>query len=258
MPMTRDQKKILALRRTMLAASLLAVIVAAQESSGPVTRIQFKRGATSATYKGVVSFPGGAQYVLGARAGQQMSVKVESPNRSVSFQITGPDYRKVTEPADNSFSEWSGTLKKTGDYHINLATTEDKARYTLTVSITGSATAPAGAAAGFAGSWAVTFKSGAGFGIDLVQKGDRLTGWHSAVTSNASRVDAVERGSDEPSIRGRIEGTTATVTFTSGYGDGKGKARLMLQDGKLQWQITESTGEHYLPDKAVLSRERRR
>lgn len=109
----------------------------------------------------------------------------------------------------------------------------------------------------FTGSWTGKPSPGSRFSLDLKQQGDRLTGYHDAVTPQKShRTDAVSPEEGPPSIFGRIlDGTTARVTFQSGYSEeGKGAALLALKGGSLSWTILQSTGAHYLPESCVLIR----
>lgn len=105
----------------------------------PVTskRVRFQRGRTTAIIRGVARTPGIYDYILGARAGQTMSVHLTSSNDGVEFTIIGPD---GTEP-DGALGvkDWSGTLEASGDYKIVLINNRSrKSRnpsYTLEVTI---------------------------------------------------------------------------------------------------------------------------
>src|SRR5438309_10373608 len=55
-------------------------------------RIEFKRGTHSATIDGIVRGDEQAEYVLGAKEGQTMVIKITSvPAKSSVFQVVGPD-----------------------------------------------------------------------------------------------------------------------------------------------------------------------
>lgn len=92
--------------------------------------------------------------------------------------------------------------------------------------------------------------------LTLVQHGNEITGYHSAVGERGMKVDEVLEASGKPSITGAIKGNVATVQFRSGYPDstGGGTARLTLRGAYLYWQIIKSEGEHYLPKTARLTR----
>jgi len=107
----------------------------------------------------------------------------------------------------------------------------------------------------FEGEW-VSHKN-VDFGIHLQQKGDQLTGYHSAVTKDGSRTDTAVDGEGPPSITGTITGDTAIVEVHSAYSDAVLKVRLTLHDRGLNWKVLQvkQSGEHYIPDKATLSKE---
>ena len=107
----------------------------------------------------------------------------------------------------------------------------------------------------FDGEW-VSHK-GVDFGIHLHQDGDQLTGYHSAVTKDGSRTDTAVDGEGPPSIKGTIKGDTAMVEIHSAYSDAVLKVRLTLQERSLNWKVVQvkESGEHYIPEKATLSKE---
>lgn len=108
----------------------------------------------------------------------------------------------------------------------------------------------------FEGEW-VSHKD-VDFGIHLHQEGSQLTGYHSAVTKDGSRTDTAVHGEGPPSITGTINGDTAIVDVHSAYSDAVLKVRLTLHDRSLNWKVLQvkQSGEHYIPDKATLSKKR--
>lgn len=93
------------------------------------TRIKFLRGAASATVKGTVAKGGPDFYLVNAKAGQTMTVKVTG---KVSFGIDSPAGR-LTE--DDGNTNWSEELSADGDYKIKVFSSGGAQNYTLTVSI---------------------------------------------------------------------------------------------------------------------------
>ncbi len=79
----------------------------------------------------------------------------------------------------------------------------------------------------------------------------------SAVTKDGSRTDTAVDGEGPPSITGTIKGDTAIVDVHSAYSDAVLKVRLTLHDRSLNWKVLQvkQSGEHYIPDKATLSKE---
>ncbi len=101
-------------------------------------RIEFKRGATSTTISDTVRGSEEAEYVLAAKKGQRLVIKLTSvPARSAVFQLLGEDNDTLGLEHDANF-DYSGVLPKTGDYFINVKRpTESKgtSRYKLTITI---------------------------------------------------------------------------------------------------------------------------
>ena len=102
------------------------------ESKPSSRRVQFRRGASSATVQGKVSIALSDTWVIGARAGQVMTVQLTSPRGSVRFMLMTS--RTTTSLADNTTS-WTGTLPETGDYLILVDTGAKAATYSMTISI---------------------------------------------------------------------------------------------------------------------------
>jgi hypothetical protein len=111
----------------------------------------------------------------------------------------------------------------------------------------------------FDGEWGS--HKGLDFGIHLHQNGNRLTGYHSAVTKDAKQTDGPVEGEDPPSITGAIKGDTAIVEVHSTYSGAVLKVRLTLHDRSLDWKVLErkKSGDSIwpdpIPDKATLHRE---
>jgi len=101
-------------------------------------RIEFKRGSTSTTISGAVRGDEQAEYVLGAKKGQRLVIKLTSvPAKSSVFQLLGPDNDTLGLEYDANY-DYSGTLPKTGDYLITIARpggSKGTSRYTLRVSV---------------------------------------------------------------------------------------------------------------------------
>lgn len=96
-------------------------------------RVQFKRGSSSATLQGKVNITMPDMYIVGARAGQVMTVQLTAPNKSVRFMLMSP---KPTSLFDDKRRSWTGTLPEDGDYTLIIeGDAERDATYSLTVSI---------------------------------------------------------------------------------------------------------------------------
>lgn len=115
-----------------------AAPVFAQGGKAEPNRIEFKPGTFSQTISDTVRNSEEAEYVLTARQGQKLTVKLTSaPTKSSVFQLLGPDNDTLGLEFDANFS-YSGVLPKTGDYFISVKRpTEAKgtSRYKLTVTV---------------------------------------------------------------------------------------------------------------------------
>jgi len=102
------------------------------ESKPSSRRVQFSRGASSTTVQGRVSLELSDTWIVGARAGQVMTVQLTSPRNTVSFMLMTS--KTTMSLADNTRS-WTGTLPETGDYLILVESGEKPSTYSMTISI---------------------------------------------------------------------------------------------------------------------------
>jgi len=102
------------------------------ESKPASRRVQFKRGASSTTLQGRVSIAMPDTLIVGARAGQVMTLQLTSASRSVRFMLMTA--RTTMSLADNTRS-WTGTLPETGDYLILVDSDAKSATYSMTITI---------------------------------------------------------------------------------------------------------------------------
>ena len=129
------------MKRNILLATLLTLVcagtlLAARQHGYRVTkRIAFKKGQISTLVKG--SIPNtleGHEYVLRARQGQTLTVRLSSTKKDINFSIWAPSGEMVGE--ETPVRKWSGELTETGDYRIVINTESDGAvRYSLEVQI---------------------------------------------------------------------------------------------------------------------------
>jgi len=118
-------------RRYREAKNML-VQVETGETKPASRRLQFKRGTSEATVQGKVSIALPDTYLVGARAGQTMTIKLTAPRKAVRFMLMSPSTRSLV--ADNA-RDWSGVLEETGDYTIIIDADARNSTYTMTVSI---------------------------------------------------------------------------------------------------------------------------
>jgi hypothetical protein len=108
----------------------------AQGGKAEPNRIEFKRGATSATVSGTVRNDEQAEYVVSAQQGQRLVIKLTNvPAKSSCFDLQGPDGSDVGLETDCNWS-YSKVLQATGDFFITVARPSQargRSRYRLTV-----------------------------------------------------------------------------------------------------------------------------
>jgi hypothetical protein len=122
------------------------------EQSIKVHQIKFAHGASSAKVEGVIAGRESIDYKLGARAGQTMSVALQTSNASNYFNVLPPGAETALFVGSTSGNKWTGTLPSNGEYTIrvylmgSVANRNEKVNYALSVSISDgeSRTAPAG------------------------------------------------------------------------------------------------------------------
>jgi hypothetical protein len=127
----------------VVPSSLLILIVcsAAMAQGGgkaEPNRIEFKRGTTSAGVNGTVRGDEQAEYVLAAKKGQTLTIKITSvPARTAGFDLHGPEDVDLGLEFDTNLS-FSRRLPKTGDYLITIVKLNSAIRvskYTMTVTV---------------------------------------------------------------------------------------------------------------------------
>jgi len=129
-------------RSLLLIVLLIPIVVspaiAQRGGKAEPNRIEFKRGTHSTTISDTVRGDEQAEYVLSARKGQRLIIKLTSvPAKSSVFQLLGEDNDTLGLEYDANFN-YSDVLPKTGDYFITVRRpTEAKgtSRYKLTVTV---------------------------------------------------------------------------------------------------------------------------
>ena len=101
-------------------------------------RIEFKRGTTSTTISDIVRGSEEAEYVLAAKKGQRLTIKITStPLKSSVFQLLGEDQDTLGLEYDANFNV-SIVLPRDGDYFINVkrpTSTKGTSRYRMTITV---------------------------------------------------------------------------------------------------------------------------
>lgn len=113
-------------------AKNMLVHVETGESKPAFRRLQFKRGTSETTVQGKVSIALPDTYLVRARAGQVMTVKLVAPRKAVRFLVMSPSTRSLV--ADNA-RDWTGVLDESGDFTIIVDADARSSAYSMTVSI---------------------------------------------------------------------------------------------------------------------------
>ena len=104
-------------------------------------RIRFASGKSSTVVKGKISSGEHKTYLIGARAGQTIEIKITDggANHDVVFSLIAPDGVNLMgddESGDGYDTGWKGKLPKTGDYKIEVGAIESKnVNFKMSVSI---------------------------------------------------------------------------------------------------------------------------
>src|ERR1043166_7252494 len=99
----------------------LCAVTGAAQGGGKAepNRIEFKRGTTSTTVSGSVRNDEEYEYVLAAKKGQRLTIKITStPVKSAVFQLLGEDQDTLGLEHDANF-DVSVRLPKDGDYFLS-------------------------------------------------------------------------------------------------------------------------------------------
>lgn len=137
--------------KTLFATLLLGLLLASPPAtaSTPIQQqaIQFKPGASSATFKGTLKAYQTIDYQLSARAGQTLTVRFKPSNLSAYFNVLPPGSETALFIGSSAGNDFTGTLPVDGTYTIrvylmrNAARRNETATYTLDVGLVGAAPA---------------------------------------------------------------------------------------------------------------------
>ena len=129
--------------RAVIGRTLLLIVLLGAQFSAPAQnksqRVRFQTGRSSITLRGRIVGFDARDYVVGAKAGQEMNVHLASSNPSAYFVV----YTINGKPTDmNETTDWSLHTVESGDYVIRVFMMRSAARrkgatanYALTISI---------------------------------------------------------------------------------------------------------------------------
>jgi hypothetical protein len=105
-------------------------------ADGITKRVRFAKGRSSVTLSNSVIRGDRDTYILGAKAGQRMTVRVTALENNAAFQIERPngEYLQGAGEMDDA-TGISRRLPESGDYRIVVGGTRGNVSYKLTISI---------------------------------------------------------------------------------------------------------------------------
>jgi hypothetical protein len=131
------------MRRNLLISVFLFGLLVLFSAAVPAQsrqRVRFARGASGTTLSGTIRGFAYRDYIIGARSGQNVSVKLKSRNTFTVLTIFTPDSGNLEGATQTD--EFSGELPTTGDYVIRIGMMRAEARrknsqadYSLQISV---------------------------------------------------------------------------------------------------------------------------
>lgn len=128
-----------------LATGMLCSIQQVGAADGIETReVHFAKGHSVATIQGSIKGDQSIDYTLRAKAGQSMTIRLETKHGANYFNVLPPgsDGQAIFIGSSEG-NEWSGVLPASGEYKVRVylmrsaARRNEAADYTLTLGITG-------------------------------------------------------------------------------------------------------------------------
>jgi hypothetical protein len=105
-------------------------------ADGITKRIKFVKGKNTATVSGALLRGDLDTYIVDAKEGQMMRVKITSPEKNAVFQIKDANGEYLKDAGEeDAATDLTSNLPKTGDYKIIVGGTRGNASYRMTVSI---------------------------------------------------------------------------------------------------------------------------
>ena len=105
---------------------LLLILFSVTTSAQRKQRVRFAKNSSSATVKDFVRGYEFVDYIVGARGGQELTVKLSAPAIIPVFTVFLPNGGNLKDAAEQN--EFSGTLPETGDYVVRVLMMSSAAR----------------------------------------------------------------------------------------------------------------------------------
>lgn len=127
----------------VLALALVCAVAAPAlaRDQARTERVQFAKGEYSTALIGTVKGYETVSYLVGAKAGQTLTVTLKTSNASSYFNVAAPGAEDALFVGSSSGNSYSGKLTSSGDHVVsvylmrNAARRSETARYTLTIGV---------------------------------------------------------------------------------------------------------------------------
>lgn len=119
---------------TVLTTALSLLTVFAEAQTGKTKTVRFARGKSSVVLKGAAVRGTADRYIVSAKKGQTMRVKIVSLEKNANFTVYFAGERESLEGSEEA-TVWKGKLGDDNNYVIVVAPVRGNATYTLTVAI---------------------------------------------------------------------------------------------------------------------------
>lgn len=133
---------------TAVAGTLLLISPQLVAQDIQTRRVHFEPGSSSATIESSIAGRQTVDYVIGARQGQQLKLRMATQNPSAYFNLLAPGEREVGfYNGSISGNQYEDKVAVSGDYRVRVylmrsaARRNETAKYRLDISITGPVTA---------------------------------------------------------------------------------------------------------------------
>lgn len=226
-------------------------------AAGPVeTRpVHFAKGASSATLKGSLVGDQVIDFTLRARAGQTMTASLKTGNAANYFNVLPPGSKDAAIfIGSTGGSDWTGKLEADGEYTVRVylmrsaARRNERADFTLTLGITGSASAAATLGAPPASDAKVP-------GTPYHATGQVPCSMGSARTGSAQCDFGVIRGKSGNAVVHVTPpgGFKRVLTFAGGKVTANDGAKVKASKSGDRWLVEVNDYEHYRIPEAVIA-----
>jgi hypothetical protein len=126
------------LRTLIFSIVLIAVFslfsVSAEAQTGKTKKVRFARGKSSIVLKGAIVRGTEDRYIVAAKKGQTMSVKINSLEKNANFTVYFAGEQESLEGSTEA-TKWTGQLSDDNNYVILVGASRGNATYTLVIEV---------------------------------------------------------------------------------------------------------------------------